>query len=154
MVFSNKVRFPGSWEKEAAPDFVGVAKITVPDPSAPSAVTCKWPRLTSPSCTSRCEVCPTTAEVARKKGNDQRRRETGAYSPRCGDGYEVERQKDHGPMELSSIPWCGTEIILETVSRRRLSPIFHDLYVLFRHRLNLFSPWDGARYSMQVGFIA
>lgn len=39
MVFSNKVRFPGSWEKEAAPDFVGVAKITVPetaDPSAPS----------------------------------------------------------------------------------------------------------------------
>lgn len=42
-------------------------------------------------------------------------------------------------MELSSIPWCGTEIILETVSRRRLSPIFHDLYVLFRHRLNLFS---------------
>lgn len=37
MVFSNKVRFPGSWEKEAAPDFVGVAKITVPETVDPSA---------------------------------------------------------------------------------------------------------------------
>lgn len=83
MVFSNKVRFPGSWEKEAAPDFVGVAKITVPetvDPSAPRPVTCEWPRLTSPSCMNRprCEVCSTTAKVAWKKGDDQRRRETGA----------------------------------------------------------------------------
>lgn len=83
MVFSNKVRFPGSWEKEAAPDFVGVAKITVPetvDLSAPRPVTCKWPRLTSPSCMyrPRCEVCSTTAKVAWKKGDDQRRRETGA----------------------------------------------------------------------------
>lgn len=42
MVFSNKVRFPWtSPEKEAAPDFVGVAKITAPgaaaNPSAPSS---------------------------------------------------------------------------------------------------------------------
>lgn len=51
----------------------------------------------------------------------------------------AERQKDHGSMELSTIPWSGAEIILETVSRRKLSPIFHDLYILSRHSFNLFS---------------
>lgn len=128
MVFSNKVRFPGSWEKEAAPDFVGVAKITVPetaDPSAPSAVTCKWPRLTSPSCMyrPRCELCPTTAKGG-TRSETERERETGAEARVRRWLRDSTTKSDHGSMELSSVPWRGTEIILETVSRRKLSPIF------------------------------
>ena len=40
-------------EKEAAPDFVGVAKITAPGigrSGRTRPATCKWPRLSSPSC--------------------------------------------------------------------------------------------------------
>ncbi|KAK1122268.1 hypothetical protein K0M31_009491 [Melipona bicolor] len=62
MVFSNKVRFPGfeAPEKEAAPDFVGVAKITAPGigrSGRTRPATCKWPRLSSPSLVyrRRCE---------------------------------------------------------------------------------------------------
>ena len=144
MVFSNKVRFPGSWEKEAAPDFVGVAKITVPetaDPSAPSAVTCKWPRLTSPSCMyrPRCELCPTTAKGGTRSETE---RERERLEPRrgCGDGYEVRRQKVT-TVRWNCRPFRGAERKSSSKPFRggNFLRSFHDLYVLFRHRFNSFN---------------
>lgn len=99
MVFSNKVRFPGSWEKEAAPDFVGVAKITVPETVDPSArpVTCKWPRLKLAIGRGVRRFVARLEKGGAGIGGE--RLDRGGRG--CGDSYEAERQKDHGSMELS-----------------------------------------------------
>lgn len=96
MVFSNKVRFPRSGpEKEAVPDFVGVAKITAPGAVDPPArpLTCKWPCLSSPPCIGRgVRLVPRLQGSLGKRGWSEERDWSGHRGdPAAGaEIYEVE----------------------------------------------------------------